>query len=430
MSTFYINPVNLIQTLTMALDLAVDGVSLHQRRTAIICSHLAEKLNLKLSEEHTLLSAALMHDIGAASSMEERLKLADPSRGWQHYDIYEHAEKGYQLLVNSDTFLDMAEAIRYHHDKWEGGNPSGLSGPDIPLTARIIHLSDRIEINTIKTGPILQNCQRVQKLIKEGSGRLFDPDLVDIFLDCSVKESFWLDMTVPDLASSLNEKMKMGTTPLTIFDMLHVAEIFATIIDRMSRFTATHSRSVSGVAVFLAKWNGFSQSELYMMRIAGLLHDLGKLSIPNSILEKPGPLTYDEQLIVRQHTYYTFMILDQIEQFKTVAQWAAWHHETLDGKGYPFKLNESNLTLGARIMAVADIFVALAENRPYRKKLSKESITRIMTSMVNENKISDRIVQSLFDNFTEAQLVVQTMETMALQTLESNVPYSDFRAEV
>jgi putative nucleotidyltransferase with HDIG domain len=421
MSIFYINPVSLIQTLTMALDLAVDGVSLHQKRTAIICSHLVDRLNLQLTEEHTLLSAALLHDIGAASSSEERRKLADPDMGWTKDDIYQHAEKGYQLLINSDTFLDMAEAIRYHHDNWEGNNPSGLAGQNIPLSARIIHLADRIEVNTKKTGPILHNVQRVQQLIQEGSGILFDPDLVDVFMDCSVKECFWLDLTLPDLATTINEKMKMGTTPLTMQDMLHVAEIFATIIDRMSRFTATHSRSVSGVAVFLAKWNGFSQNELHLMRIAGLLHDLGKLSIPNAILEKPSPLTYEEQLIVRQHTYYTFMILDQIEQFKTVAQWAAWHHETLDGKGYPFKLDEASLTLGARIMAVADIFVALAENRPYRKKLPKESIFKIMDCMVKENKITDRIVQSLFDNYNDAELVVKTMESLAHQTLYSNV---------
>jgi HD-GYP domain-containing protein (c-di-GMP phosphodiesterase class II) len=425
MSIFYINPVNLIQTLTMALDLAIDGVSLHQKRTAIICSHLADKLNLQRNEENNLLSAALMHDIGAASSSEERRKLANPEVDWEKHNIYDHAEKGYLLLINSDTFLGIAEAIRYHHDNWAGGNPSGLSGQDIPLNARIIHLADRIEINTKKTGPMLHNCKRVRDIILEGKGKAFDPDLVDVFMDCSVEESFWLDLTVPDFAATLNEKVKMGMTPLSIIDMLHVAEIFATIIDRMSRFTATHSRSVSGVAVFLAKWNGFAQNELHLMRIAGLLHDLGKLSIPNAILEKPGPLTNDEQLIVRQHTYYTYVILDQIEQFKTVAQWAAWHHETLDGGGYPFKLNEAELTLGARIMAVADIFVALAENRPYRKKLPKESIQRIMTGMVNANKISDRIVESLFDNFHEAELVVQTMESIANETMGEPIHFAD-----
>ncbi|MDR2387165.1 MAG: HD domain-containing protein, partial [Deltaproteobacteria bacterium] len=120
MTTFYINPVNLIQTLTMALDLAVDGVSLHQRRTAIICGHLAEKINMPVAEEHVLLSAALMHDIGAASSTEERKKLADPNVGWDKNDIFQHAESGYQLLVNSGTFLEVADGIRYHHDHWNG----------------------------------------------------------------------------------------------------------------------------------------------------------------------------------------------------------------------------------------------------------------------------------------------------------------------
>jgi hypothetical protein len=150
------------------------------------------------------------------------------------------------------------------------------------------------------------------------------------------------------------------------------------------------------------------------MRIAGLLHDLGKLTVPNSILEKPGPLAPEEQLIIRQHTYFTFMILNQLENFRQVAEWAAWHHETLDGKGYPFKLNEPDISLGARIMAVADIFVALAENRPYRKKLPETTVKKIMQDMADNNKISKRITESLFDNFSEAELVVQTMEAWAM----------------
>jgi HD-GYP domain-containing protein (c-di-GMP phosphodiesterase class II) len=149
------------------------------------------------------------------------------------------------------------------------------------------------------------------------------------------------------------------------------------------------------------------------MRIAGLLHDLGKLSIPNDILEKPGPLTKSEQLVVRQHTFYTYRILQQLEPLGNVAEWAAYHHETLDGRGYPFKVDETTLSLGSRIMAVADIFVALAENRPYREKLPKETIERIMGTMVENHKISSRLVEILFDNYFEANQVVQTMETWA-----------------
>ena len=414
MPIFIINPVSLMQTITMALDLALDGVSLHQRRTAIICSHLAERLNIKSSDEQSLLSAALMHDIGAASSTDERTKLANPILAMDMgVDIFRHAENGYNLLKNSDPFSEIAEAVRYHHDNWSGGNPSGLSGQAIPLNARVIHLADRVEVNTIKTGGILHNVERVRRLIAADSGKKFDPDLVSVFLECSRKESFWLDLTIPDLASGFNDRMRLGWSPFSMEDMLQIAEIFATIIDRMSRFTATHSRSVSGVAVFLAKKCGFSQSEIQLMRIAGLLHDLGKLSVPNSILEKPGPLTADEQLIVRQHTFYTYRILQRLENLPNVAEWAAFHHETLDGQGYPFKEDKATLSLGARIMAVADIFVALAENRPYRKKLPQDTIKRIMSDMVENNKISGHLVEVLFDSFCEADGIVQSMEAWA-----------------
>jgi putative nucleotidyltransferase with HDIG domain len=398
----------------MALDLALDGVSLHQRRTAIICSHLADDLNMKLADEQALLSAALLHDIGAASSSDERLKLASPVLSADMgKNIFLHAESGYNLLRNSDPFAHMAEAVRHHHDAWEGGNPSGLSGDSIPLAARVIHLADRIETNTLKTVPILENASRVRELMAAQSGKQFDPALVSIFVERSRKESFWLDLLVPDLASGFNDRMRLGWSPYSMEDMLQIAEIFATIIDRMSRFTATHSRSVSGVAVFLAKACGFSQIEIQLMRIAGLLHDLGKLSIPNGILEKPGPLTFDEQLVVRQHTFFTYRILERLENFQNVAEWAAFHHETLDGKGYPFKEDKTTLTVGSRIMAVADIFVALAENRPYRKKLPRDTIKRIMTDMADNEKISKPLVETLFDSFLEADLIVQSMEAWA-----------------
>lgn len=398
----------------MALDLAVDGVSLHQKRTAVICSHLAERLGFKMSDEQTLLSAALMHDIGAASNSDERVRLANPVLASDMgQDIFAHAEGGWRLLKGSDPFADIAVAVRHHHDSWEGGNPSGLSGDRIPLIARVIHLADRVEVNTVKTGPILHNVERVRRAIARGSGKLFDPALVDVFMDCSQKESFWLDLTVPELASGFNDRMRLGWAPFSMDDMLQIAEIFATIIDRMSRFTATHSRSVSGVAVFLARASGFSKSEIQLMRVAGLLHDLGKLSVPNAILEKPGPLTREEQLVIRQHTFYTYRILEQLDNLREVAQWAAFHHETLDGQGYPFKEDEDTLSLGARIMAVADIFVALDENRPYRKKLPRDTIKRIMMAMVDDRKISKPLVETLFDSYEEADDVVQCMEAWA-----------------
>jgi HD-GYP domain-containing protein (c-di-GMP phosphodiesterase class II) len=399
-----------MRTLTMALDLAVDGINLHQKRVAIMCGYISEKMGLKPQDEQALLSAALMHDIGAASFSDERKRLANPHYLGRPMEIFVHAENGYILLKDSEPFSSIAETVRHHHDKWSGGNPSGLSGDQIPLHSRIIHLTDRVDINIDKNKQILSCRDDMKKMVKANQGRIFDPMVTDVFLECADKESFWLDLNIPDYVNTFQSRMNLGGAPYTMKDLLKIAELFATLIDRMSRYTATHSRSVSGVAVFLAKLSGFSDSELELMKVAGLLHDLGKLSIPNTILEKPGPLDADELLTIRQHTFFTYRILSQIEQMDTVAAWAAWHHETLDGLGYPFRLNANDLTLGARIMAVADIFVALTENRPYRKKLSQDVVERIMRDMVKNRKIAANIVDNLLSNYKLAEEIVLSQE--------------------
>ncbi|MDR1395904.1 MAG: HD domain-containing protein [Deltaproteobacteria bacterium] len=400
-----------MNTLAMALDLAVDGVSLHQKRVAIMCSYIAEKMDIKLHEEQALLSAALMHDIGAASFSDERKKISSPSfKESRPHEIYVHAENGFILLKDSEPFSFIAETVRHHHDNWSGGNPSGLSGDQIPLHSRIIHVADRVDINIDRRKPVLSARNDMKTLIAAQRGRNFDPMVVDAFVECSEKESFWLDLTVPDYINSFKYRMNLGGTPYNMADLVKIAELFATLIDRMSRYTATHSRSVSQVAVFLGELSGFSESELMLLQMSGLLHDLGKLSIPNHILEKPGPLTPEESMIIRQHTFYTYRILSQIEQMETVAGWAAWHHETLDGKGYPFKLKASELTIGARIMAAADIFVALTENRPYRQKLPQASVERIMLGMVENKKIAGTIVANLLSHYRQAEEIVLSQE--------------------
>lgn len=408
MLSFDISPISLMRTLTMALDLAVDGVGMHQHRTAIICRYIAEEIGMDVEEKQNLLSAALMHDIGAASFKDERLMLSNQNLDEAYgKDMFRHAEDGYSLLNNMACFSGTSEAVRYHHDRWSGGNPSGLSGATIPLHARIIHLADRIEIAIDKNRHILNNSTDIIATVNKYRKKNFDPDIVDIFMECSLKECFWLDLANPEYAYSMYSKVYWGRRPFASLEVIQIAELFATIIDRMSRYTATHSRSVTGVAVLLAKHVGFCEEELYLMRVAGLLHDLGKLSVPNAILEKPGKLDKEELYLVRQHTYYTYRILQNIEHMETVAEWAACHHETLDGMGYPFRIAEDSLSLGARIMAVADIFVALAENRPYREQLGKEALSRIMLGMVSRHKISGAIVDLLLQIYPEAHAIVE-----------------------
>jgi len=110
------------------------------------------------------------------------------------------------------------------------------------------------------------------------------------------------------------------------------------------------------------------------MEVAGNLHDLGKMVIPNSILNKPDKLNKEETAIMRQHTYFTYTVLNSIGGISQIAEWAAFHHERLDGSGYPFHLGADKLGIGSRIMAVADVFTAISEDRPYRKGMSQQEL--------------------------------------------------------
>jgi HD-GYP domain-containing protein (c-di-GMP phosphodiesterase class II) len=138
-----------------------------------------------------------------------------------------------------------------------------------------------------------------------------------------------------------------------------------------------------------------------LMEVAGNLHDIGKLAIPNSILEKPGKLTKEEMAVMKSHTYFTYSIINTIGGLQEIAEWAAYHHEKLDNSGYPFRCKEADLSTGARIMMVADIFTALAEDRPYRKGMDKDGVVRVLKEFSDRKQLDSRIVNLLIENYNE-----------------------------
>ena len=155
------------------------------------------------------------------------------------------------------------------------------------------------------------------------------------------------------------------------------------------------------------------------MEVAGNLHDMGKLAIPNSILNKPGKLTREEMAIMKSHTYYTYYVINTIGGIQQIAEWAAYHHERLDGSGYPFHCTEAELSTGARIMMVADIFTALAEDRPYRKGMSKEGIIQIIKQFSDRRLLDDRISNLLFENYEEIFSYVAEKQAIAREFYEN-----------
>ena len=138
-----------------------------------------------------------------------------------------------------------------------------------------------------------------------------------------------------------------------------------------------------------------------MMMIAGYVHDIGKLKVPKKVLEKKDSLTDEEFNIVKEYAYYTQLLLKDISGFGQIGQWAALHHEKLNGFGYPFGLKADDIPMGARIIAVADIFSAVAEIRSYRDGMSKDQVIMALREYVESTALSKYIVDLMIANYDD-----------------------------
>lgn len=397
-----IHPVDLIKALSSALELSVTGISEHHHRTAMIARNIGIELGVTQNQLEILIYASLLHDIGAASNWHEKHFIV-------HNDddmlVFNHAEAGYKILKDSPQLGILAEPIRYHHDRYCGGNPSGFAGKEIPLLSRIIHIADRMEVQIDNSQHILN--QRESIISNLESNDYFDPEIVKAVKNAGKKECFWLDIVNRDGFYELLKRLGFfGKLMFHMNDIIVIAKIFAKIIDDTSPYTAAHSQNVAKVAKNIALHTGFSEVESEKLYLAGLLHAIGKLAVPNEILMKPGPLTENEYDIVKQHPYYSYYILHQVEGFEEIATWVGSHHETTDGKGYPFGLNTPEINLGSRILVISDIYCALLEDRPYREGMTHDQTISILNDMVKDKKLDAKIVNDLINNIdTDCALV-------------------------
>ena len=148
------------------------------------------------------------------------------------------------------------------------------------------------------------------------------------------------------------------------------------------------------MARLLADRLGISGERAEKLQVAGLLHDLGKLRIPDDILDKPGALDERERAIINTHSFETFRILHHIRGFDEITPWAAYHHEQPDGSGYPFHLHGDQLCLESRIIRVADIFQAMTQDRPYRRGTSAPSVLHHLHKLADRHSVDRRVVDA------------------------------------
>jgi HD-GYP domain-containing protein (c-di-GMP phosphodiesterase class II) len=412
---------DLINCLSDTIDLVSPVLADHHNRVGSVAYALACQLGLPEEERIDLHFAGNLHDIGALS-VTDRVRLLS----LEGCEPHQHAEIGALLLELFPPLARLGELVRFHHVRWADGAGTVREGKEVPPGSHILHLADRISvlIGTMDGINLLVRVPDIRFRIAKLSGTMFSPVLVEAFNDLASRESFWLGLAFPGRSRSFERRAHLRTIKLDTDGILGLSRMFARIIDFRSPFTATHSSGVAASAEALARLSGRSPEECAMMRIAGLLHDLGKLAIPAELLEKPADLTSEERALIRCHTYFTRRALENIHSFETITSWGANHHERIDGQGYPYHMGGNALSIGARIMAVSDVFTAITENRPYRVGMDRPSVEKVLCSMVSQAALDRDMVGLLMDNYDELNAV------RAAAQAEAVMEYAQIRGKV
>jgi len=403
---------NLLLSLSDAVDMVSNDLAQHQMRTAFVAWQVAEEMKLPPKMIKNIFMAALLHDIGALTS-EEKVRI----HRFEETKYENHCQRGAALFEKNTLLSDLSPIILNHH-RALGDIDGKIDTPGI-LESQIVCLADHLERYIVRDHFILHQVNDLHSKLTDLSNSIIHDDVIQAFMKTSDREEFWLDLTSPRLYSLLLRHGPLMSKELSLDELELIAKVFLQVIDFRSRFTSTHTAGVTECAQKLAECFGFSTSEVQELRIAGMFHDLGKLAVPNSILEKPGKLTTQEFAVMRKHTYFTYMVLSSVTGMEKIAEWGAFHHEKLNGSGYPFRARESEISTGSRIVAVADIFTAMAEDRPYRSGMKWNEINQIMLNLVKDGLLDKKVVTLLFDNYDEILKSVMTEQNTSRDSYES-----------
>ena len=389
--------IDIIISLSGAIDLINPSISNHHKRVAYLAYCIGKEMNYPEPELMDIVLAGLLHDCGAVNFFE-RNYIFEFDFGNNMLQRHSHGYKGWFILNDVPELENAAEIIKFHHIFWNEENSSHMGNYNVPRGSHILHLADRVDILINRDEEILKQRKNIYNTIKSKSGEMFMPQAVEALGAAFGKLYIWFDLVNPHLEILLKQIMAAYKVNLDPYTLINYANIAHRIIDFRSQFTATHSMGVAATTKAIATLMKFSEGDIQLMYSAGLMHDVGKLCIPDSILEKPSALSVDEFNLMKSHTYHTYRIISSIPGLDKVRDWAAFHHEKLDGTGYPFGKTAGELDLGSRILTVCDIFTALTEDRPYRKAVAIDEAI----STINKNgNLDDDVKLCLNKNLYE-----------------------------
>ncbi|MDZ7631758.1 MAG: HD domain-containing phosphohydrolase [Gemmatimonadaceae bacterium] len=436
----------LLAALSHALDLTEGAPAGHTLRSCMIAMRIGDSIGLPSADRTALYYAMLLKDAGCSSNaaritalfgsddhiVKPRMKIVDANRKLRlAIETFRNAGGGKGLRSRIAHFMGIArgggvtreliaircergasiarqmgfpeatcDAIRSLDEHWNGlGHPEGLREHAIPLLARIANLAQTIDIFVGAQG-----IPGTMQMIRDRRKSWFDPQLCDLVLRWRKDTAWWtwLRESAPEIeVTALEPADPQRVVNNRGLDL--VAQSFADIVDAKSPFTYRHSTNVSRWARAVGAKFFSDEHELTRLARAGLLHDVGKLGVSNTILDKNGPLGDDERTLMQAHPIHTWEILRRVRVFSDFAKMASLHHEKLDGSGYPWKVPAEGLDLQARILVVADIFEALTADRPYRAGMPIDAALSLLEKD-RDRKLDGRVLDALAQATTEMPL--------------------------
>ncbi len=293
-----------------------------------------------------------------------------------------HCEMAEHLAVRLGLPAGVRRALGSEYWRWDGlAAPRGFSRNEIPISARIVFVARDAEVLHREGGS-----QLLRVSLRARSGHAYDPAVAGTLLQHADAVMAAIEVASPWGAVLDREPEPRPWVPESRLDS--VLETFADFVDMKSPWMAGHSRGVAALA-------GGASAAGKNLRRSGLVHDLGRVGVPNGIWDKPGPLTDGEWERVRLHPYYSERILERSTALKPLAVCAGMHHERLDGSGYHRCSRGAEILRDARILAAADAYQAMTEPRAYRQALSATRAAEELEADARAGRLDDDAVHSV-----------------------------------
>ena len=294
-----------------------------------------------------------------------------------------------EVARNAALRLDMPEGVSnglaHVASMWNGAGYPAVAGVDVPLSTRIMHVASVAVMFSLHGGT-----EVALEQLQLRSGSDLDPDLVGVFSADLLDEIADLD--------AYQQLIDLEPDPVLLVDeagVERVAETFGDLVDLKSPWLHGHSAAVAALAADAATTLGFEPAAVRSIRVAGHLHDLGRIGVSSRIWDKPGPLSATERAQVELHSYHTEQILSRVRALAEISQWASQHHERCDGSGYHRGLPAARLTMPSRVLAAADAYRCVVEERPHRRALQPDQAAAKLNAQATAGRLDGDAVAAV-----------------------------------